>query len=623
MYQLLDMVNYPDDIRQLNNTQLGILAEEIRHFLIHSVSRTGGHLASNLGVVELTLALHSVFDTPLDRIVWDVGHQSYTHKIITGRKDMFGTLRQEGGLSGFPKTSESEYDCFNTGHSSTSISAALGMARARDLKGGTNSVIAVIGDGALTGGMAYEALNDAGQSGSDVIVILNDNEMSILKNVGAMSEYLSRIRVQPTYYKMKDLTERVLLKIPVVGKKIVNALRKTKSGIKHLLLPQTIFEEMGFTYLGPVDGHNIKKTKLLMQRAKSATGPVLLHIYTTKGKGYDHAEAKPYAYHGISKFDTHSGAVIRDKVTADYSAIFGRNLLQIAKNNPNVVAISPAMPLGSGLKLFSSVLPDRFFDTGIAEAHAVTCAAGLAVEGFVPVVAIYSSFMQRAYDQILHDVALQNLHVVFGIDRAGVVGDDGETHQGVFDIAYLSHIPNMSLLAPGSFVELKQMLKYAIEHHQGPIGIRYPRGNMRCAKDCSDFEFGKADVLMHGNDVSIIAVGTMAKNAYEAGEILKQYGIDADVINLRTIKPLDEKTVIESAERTKNVLTVEDGVISGGVSGMISSILMKNGVDAAFASLGYDDEFVQQAKVNDIYKKFGMDSESIARQVLRQIRMMS
>ena len=609
---ILESVNYPKDVKTLTYPQLGELAEEIRRFLIDSVSKTGGHLASNLGVVELTLALHIALDTPLDKIVWDVGHQAYTHKIITGRKHLFGSLRQEGGLAGFPKTEESKYDCFNTGHSSTSISAALGMARGRDLGSEDYVVAAVIGDGALTGGMAFEALNDAGQSGSNLIIILNDNEMSVLKNVGAMSEYLGHIRTQPGYYRVKDVTERGLSKLPF-GDKLVGAIRRTKSGFKRLILPQTIFEDMGFTYLGPIDGHDIRRMAKAINRAKDIGGPVLLHVKTTKGKGYNPAETKPFAYHGVSKFDTESGMAIRDKVKADYSIIFGRNLRALAKRDSRVVAISPAMPLGSGLKPFLRAIPHRFFDTGIAEAHAVTCAAGLAISGYVPVVAIYSSFLQRAYDQIVHDVALQNLHVVICVDRAGVVGDDGETHQGMFDIAFLSHIPNMAMLAPGSFAELEQMLRYAVTEHDGPISIRYPRGNMQITASAEPFVFGKAQTLMQGDDVTIIAVGNMQKYAYEAGEMLRDSGVSAHVINLGTIKPPDEAAILDSAKRTGCVITVEDGVISGGAGSMVAMLLAQNAVNTKFTALGYDDVFIQQASVASIHKRYGLDAAGIAK----------
>lgn len=610
-YPLLDTIHSPADLRILDYNQLNCLAGEIRSFLIDAVSKTGGHLASNLGVVELTIALHMVFDMPADKIVWDVGHQAYVHKILTGRKDRFSTLRQPDGLSGFPKTNESTYDSFNTGHSSTSISAALGLARARDLKKESHRVLAVIGDGALTGGLAYEALNDAGRAETDLIVVLNDNEMSITKNVGGMSEYLSKLRTQPSYYKMKSATEKALSKMPA-GDRMIKILRKMKATIKHILMQQTVFEDLGFTYLGPVDGHDIKKTAKMLERAKTLSGPVLVHVFTRKGKGYAPAENKPQAFHGIPKFDTQSGAVIRDKVKADYSAIFGRHLLNLAKHDDRIVAISPAMPLGSGLVPFARAFPDRFFDVGIAEAHAVTSAAGLALGGFIPVCAIYSSFLQRAYDQVLHDVAMQNLHVVFGIDRAGVVGADGETHQGVFDIAFLNHIPNMSLLAPSSFLELEHMLKYAVNVHRGPIAIRYPRGNAQFTETQEPFEFGKSSVIRSGVDLSIVAVGNMLTQAYDAAMLLEERGVRAEVVSLRTIKPMDEETILATAQKTGCVLTVEDGALIGGAGSAIAAMLMTHGVKANFHSFGYCDEFIPQSKPELVYRQHGMDAESIA-----------
>lgn len=617
MYRLLDQVKDPADIKQFTNREKEELAHEIRHFLVDAVSQTGGHLASNLGVVELTIALHSVFDFPDDKVIWDVGHQCYVHKILTGRRGRFATLRQEGGLSGFPKTSESVYDSFNTGHSSTSISAALGMARARDLRGDKNRVIAVIGDGALTGGLAYEALSDTGHSKNSLIVILNDNEMSVSKNVGGISEYLSKIRTQPSYFKVKSAAEKAILKLPH-GDTVISVMRKTKNSIKKLLMQQNIFEELGFTYLGPVDGHDIKKVSKMLMRAKNIAGPVLVHVCTRKGKGYEPAEIKPQNFHGIARFDTASGSVIRDKVHADYSAIFGRHLVNLARENDRVVAISPAMTLGSGLKLFARTLPERFFDVGIAEAHAVTSAAGLAISGFIPVVAVYSSFLQRAYDQIIHDVAMQNLHVVFCIDRAGVVGDDGETHQGVFDIAFLRHIPNMSLLAPSSFFELEQMLRYAVLEHRGPIAIRYPRGREQYPARQPDFVFGKSAVIVEGNDISILAVGNMLKYACEAASILKKSGIFAEVVSIRTIKPLDEQTILKTARKTMHVLTLEDGEIIGGVGEAIASLLMRQGIAAVFENRGYDD-YVQQAKVARVHEKYGLDTASIVSYVQKTV----
>lgn len=609
MEKLLDNVNFPSDIKNMGTEQLEELCSQIRTFLIDAVSKTGGHLASNLGVVELTVAIHRVFDMPRDKIVFDVGHQSYVHKILTGRKGMFATLRQEGGLSGFPKTQESEYDSFNTGHSSTSISAALGLARARDLKNENYKVIALIGDGALTGGLAYEAICDAGNAKNDLIVILNDNEMSVSKNVGGMSEYLSRIRTKQSYSKLKSTTEKTLDKIPG-GKAVMRFMKNIKDGIKHAVMQQNMFEDLGFTYLGPVNGHDIYRVSKMLEYAKSTKGPVLVHVCTKKGYGYKPAETKPQTFHGISSFDIKSGDVIRNKVTADYSAIFGRHLVHIARENENVVAISPAMTLGSGLRVFSRTLPKRFFDVGICEAHAVTSAAGLAISGFTPVVCIYSSFLQRAYDQIIHDVAMQNLHVVFGIDRAGVVGADGETHQGVFDIAFMRQVPNMAILAPSCFYELEHMLKYAVLKHNGPICLRYPRGYEQYCGERTEFVFGKSEVVRDGGDVSVIAVGNLVKNAVSAAERLKEYGIDAEVINLRTVKPLDEETVLKSVRKTGAAITLEDGVIEGGVGEAIADLLVKNGVGAIFENRGYR-EFIHQGKVSSIYHRYGLDADGI------------
>lgn len=620
MYPILDSIQSPADLRRLDFKQLDVLADEIRRFLIDAVSKTGGHLASNLGVVDLTIALHKVYNTPHDKIIWDVGHQAYVHKILTGRKDKFDTLRQEGGLSGFPKTSESVYDCFNTGHSSTSISAALGFARARDLLGQKHRVIAVIGDGALTGGLAYEALNDAGNAQNDLIVVLNDNEMSIAKNVGGMSEYLSRLRTRPSYFKMKLVTEKTLSKAPH-GDILIKIIRRLKTSLRHIFIPYTIFEELGFTYLGPVDGHDIKKTAKMLERAKTVSGPVLIHVYTRKGKGYAPAEDKPQRFHGISRFDVESGEVIcTDAKSDDYSSVFGRHLVGLAEHNPRIVAISPAMPLGSGLLEFARRFPDRFFDVGIAESHAVTLAAGLTINGFVPVVAIYSSFLQRAYDQVLHDVAMQNLHVVLCVDRAGVVGDDGETHQGVFDIAFLNHIPNMALLAPSSFAEFEQMLSYAILEHNGPIAIRYPKGCEQFTQPQDAFEFGRGAVIKEGSDVSIIALGNMLKNAYGAAGILDYHGISAEVVSLRSAKPLDEDLVLSTAKKTGRVLVVEDGALIGGVGSMIASLFQKHGIDAVFDIRGYPDKFISQAKQDKIHRRYGLDESSLAKWALKKCR---
>ena len=609
MYEILDTINSPADVKALNSDQLVQLAAEIRAFLIESVSKTGGHLASNLGVVELTLALHRVFNLPEDKLVFDVGHQSYIHKIITGRKNRFDTLRREGGLAGFPKTAESEYDCFNTGHSSTSVSAALGIARARDLAKETHHVIALIGDGALTGGLAYEALCDAGRESGNLIVILNDNQMSISDNVGGMSEYLSKIRTQPSYLHAKSKTEQILSK-NAVGKGVAAALRATKNAIKKVLLPANIFDELGFTYLGPVDGHNLEKTEMMLRRAKQTPGPVLVHVCTVKGKGYAPAENAPQYFHGVSKFDSADGEACTKQKKQDYSAVFGESLSRLAQEDKRVVAISPAMTLGSGRGAFAAQYPDRFFDVGIAEAHAVTSAAGLAISGKVPVVSVYSSFLQRAYDQIIHDVAMQNLHVVFAIDRAGVVGADGETHQGVFDLAFMRHTPNMTVLAPCNFEDMDAMLRYAVQAVDGPVALRYPRGNVQAKLPCV-FRAGVTDCVREGDAATVVAVGTLAHEAILAAEQAAQQGIQADVLVLRQVWPLETEVILKSVRKTKRLLVVEDGVRAGGIGEAIGSILAAQGVQAEFVHRGYD-AFVTQAEVSSVYRRFGMDAKGIA-----------
>lgn len=618
MYKILDKVNFPADLKALSFSERLELCCDIRSFLINSVSKTGGHLASNLGVVEITVALHSVFNTPKDKIVFDVGHQSYTHKILTGRKNQFSTLRQENGLSGFPKTTESEYDCFNTGHSSTSVSAALGLARARDLAGETHKVIALIGDGAMTGGLAYEALCDAGNSNTDLIVILNDNEMSVTKNVGGLSEHLSRLRTQPSYVKTKSTIERFTLKLPG-GRHILSGLRKVKNSFKHALMHKNIFEELGFTYLGAIDGNDLRKAEQMLERAKNTKGPVIVHMCTVKGKGYEPAEQKPQNFHGIAKFDIETGSVIRDKVRADYSAIFGKQLLHLARYNKKIAAISPAMILGSGLRSFAKIYPSRMFDVGIAEGHAVTFAAGLAIGGYTPVVCVYSSFLQRAYDQIVHDVAMQNLHVVFAIDRAGVVGSDGETHQGVFDMAFLNHIPNMSILSPACFEELSLMLDYAVNSHKGPIAVRYPRGNMQCTESAAPFTFGKADVVYEGSDISIIAIGPLLKYACEAKQLLDEINISAEIINVRTLKPLDEAAVLSSLKKTGRVITLEDGEDFGGLASAVERVIVSNSLNVKSESRGFGD-FVMQASQESIYAKHSMTADKLAKTAQKMCR---
>lgn len=617
---LLKKIDTPDDLKKLSEKQLKKLAGEIRQFLVRNISKTGGHLASNLGAVELTLALHYIFDTPDDRIVWDVGHQAYVHKLVTGRKDAFDTIRQLKGISGFPKSEESIYDTFNTGHSSTSISAALGMARARDIKGEKYNVIAVIGDGALTGGMSFEALNDAGRSPNNFIVVLNDNEMSISKNVGGLSGYLSKIRTEPIYYKVKEDIDIILKKIPAIGKSAVKALDMVKGSIKYLIMPGVIFEELGFKYLGPIDGHNIDELGYVFKRAKTLKGPVLIHVCTKKGKGYSHAEQNPHIFHGISPFEVVTGELKKIKKTG-YSKVFGNKLIKLAEKEKRLVAITAAMPDGTGLKEFSKKFKDRFYDVGIAEQHAVTLAAGLARNGMLPVVAIYSTFLQRSYDQIIHDVAMQNLHVVFAIDRAGIVGEDGETHQGVFDLSYLGHIPNMTVLAPCDYLEFRAMLEYAVFIHRGPVAIRYPRGSgSEKICECVPVNKGKAVKIKEGSDVTIAAVGSMVKSAVEIGEKLNESGASAEIINARFIKPIDRKMIANSILKTKKLVTIEDNIVTGGMGNSVLQFISDEGIEGIRTKVfGFPDKFIEHGSRDSLIKKYGLDTDSLTRKIIKML----
>ena len=616
MYHILNQVDNPEDLRKLNISEKHELANELRELVIDTVSKTGGHLASNLGVVELTIALHSVFNTPKDKIVWDVGHQTYIHKILTGRKNKISTLRSLNGLAGFPKAVESEYDSFDTGHSSTSISAALGMARARDIKGEKNSVIAVIGDGALTGGMAFEALNDAGSSNTNLIVILNDNEMSISKNVGGLSAFLTRVRTRKYYNKSNNYIKRLTLRIPFVGKKIVKLVRKIKYSIKQLFLPNMFFEDIGFKYLGPVDGHNIEKLEEILEKAKSLSGPILIHVITKKGKGYGPAEQNPDKFHATSAFDKETGKSLKEKKD-DYSKVFGEELVKLAKENEKIVAITAAMRDGTRLTNFAKEFPNRFFDVAIAEQHALTMAAGMAKEGLIPVVSIYSSFYQRAYDQIIHDICTQKLHVVMCIDRAGVVGNDGETHQGMFDLAFLNIVPNITIMAPKDFIELRQMLEFAVNYN-GPIAIRYPRGGEEKTKFLTHekIEKGKAEILREGEDVTIVAIGKMVAKAQNVADILEKKGIEAEVINARFLKPLDKETITNSIEKTKNVITIEDGTIEGGLGTVIEELIQEEKLkDVIFNKFGYPDRFIKHGKTEEIEEIYGLTEKNIVEYV--------
>ncbi len=617
--RLLDNINSPEDIKKLDLLQLERLSREIREFLISKVSVTGGHLASNLGVVELTLALHKVFKTPEDKIIWDVGHQSYVHKILTGRRELFDTLRQAKGISGFPKFKESPHDSFNTGHSSTSISAALGMARARDILKDRYSVIAVIGDGALTGGIAFEALNDAGRSPNNLIVILNDNEMSISKNVGGLSRYLSKIRTEPIYYKAKEDFDIILNKIPAIGKSAAKALNRAKGTIKYMIMPGVIFEELGFKYLGPIDGHNISELSKVLSRAKLLKGPVFIHVCTQKGRGYSFAEEKPHQFHGISPFEIETGEV---KVNngPSYSDVFGRTMLRLAEAEPRLVAITAAMPHGTGLDEFSKKYPERFFDVGIAEQHAITFAAGLAQNGLKPVVAVYSSFLQRSYDQILHDVALQNLNVVIAVDRAGIVGEDGETHQGIYDLSYLTHIPGMTVAAPCDYLEFERLLEYAVFEHKGPIAVRYPRGS-GARKLCpfQSISKGKGVKLLAGGDITIAAVGNTVEIALKAAELAQASGIGVEVLNARFVKPLDFNLIEASAARTGNLITIEDNTVRGGFGSSILEGLSSRNIKVKTKLVGFPDVPVLQGSRSSLYKEYGLTPEALVCEIKKML----
>ena len=613
MYELLSKVNGPKDLDQFTYRELEKLATEIREFLINSVSKTGGHLASNLGVVELTIALLYSFDFDKDKMVWDVGHQSYVHKILTGRRDQMETIRQMNGLSGFPKRKESKYDFFDTGHSSTSVSAAVGMARARDLKKEDYNVVAVIGDGALTGGMAYEALNDVGKNNSKLIVILNDNEMSISENVGGMSTHLSKARTATRYLNTKAGIENFLGKMPVAGKGIKKFLRSIKEGIKKMILPSMIFEELGFTYLGPINGHDISELNLVLERAKKIKEPVVIHVLTKKGKGYKLAEENPNDYHGVSAFDKEQG-VVKKQGSTSFSSVFGNKLCDLSVANDKIVAISAAMIDGTGLQVYQNKYPNRIFDVGIAEQHAVTMAAGMSVNGLTPVVAIYSTFLQRAYDQIVHDVATQNIHVVFAIDRAGIVGNDGETHQGLLDVGFLTEIPNLTVMAAADYYELEEMLDFAINKFNGPIALRYPRGSSS-SNICSEnipIELGKSVAVKEGKDITIVAYGKMVENAIKAAELLKEKGIVAEVVNLRFLKPLDFDTIVSSVDKTKRLFVLEESTLDSGVFYKISSEVERQlGASVPINRVCFPDEFIEHGNTGDIYKKYGLDSEAV------------
>lgn len=615
---MIEQINSPEDIKKLTINQKQELAEEIRKYIIEIVSKNGGHLASNLGVVELTIALHSIFNVPKDKIVWDVGHQSYVHKIITGRREELKNIRKLNGIAGFPKTKESETDCFNTGHSSTSISAALGMARARDLKGKDNNVIAVIGDGALTGGMALEALNDVGYSKCKMTVILNDNEMSISPNVGGLNNFLGKLRVKKLYTRTNNLLKKQISSIPIVGKTTVKAIQRIKRAIKQLVIHKMFFEDIGFTYLGPVDGHNIEKLESILTMSKQVKGPVLVHVLTKKGKGYEFAEKNPDKFHAISPFDILTGEP-KKKKGKDYSKVFGDKIVELAKTNDKIVAVTASMKAGTGLSKFAKEFPYRFFDVGIAEQHAITMAAGMAKEGMIPIVPIYSSFYQRAYDQVIHDVAMQNLPVIMCVDRAGVVGADGETHQGTLDMAFFRLVPNLVIMAPKDFKELDDMLEFAVKLKK-PVVIRYPRGGedteIKFEKH-KKIELGKSEILRcleerefvnlkekNGKFVTIVAIGKMVARAVKIAENLKKdFGINAEVINARFLKPFDDVTILNSLEKTKNVITIEDGTKINGLDTAVKELIVDNNLkDINLKAYAYPDEFITHGNVDELEK---------------------
>lgn len=609
---MLEKIQKPNDIKKIPADQLPALAEEIREFIIESLSKTGGHLASNLGVVELTIAMHRVFDLPKDKLIWDVGHQSYTHKILTGRKDGFETLRREGGISGFPKRSESDCDVFDTGHSSTSISAGVGYVRARELKKENYSVISIIGDGALTGGMAYEALNNAASLKSNFIIVLNDNEMSITENVGGMSSYLSGLRTASAYTDFKMDVTKALNRIPGIGPGMVDAMRKTKSSIKQIIIPGMLFEDMGLTYLGPVDGHNIPQLIKTFQEAKRFKGPILVHVLTQKGRGYEPAMRHPARFHGAGPFDVKTGLPV-GKSNPTYTDVFSTVMRKMGDRRKDVAAVTAAMMTGVGLKRFSNMFPDRCFDVGIAEEHAVTFAAALSLGGITPVVAIYSSFLQRAYDQIMHDVCMQNLHVVFAIDRAGLVGYDGETHHGIFDLSYLGSMPNMTILAPKNLWELSDMIKFAVDY-DGPIAVRYPRGEAYTG--LKEFRapicLGKSEVIHEGSRVALLAVGSMVKMAEEVQKQLKErMDMDAALVNARFVKPIDEELLRSFADTYELVVTLEENVKDGGFGERVLAFAEEEDLPFGVEIIALPDRFIPHGSVSYQMKQVGFTPEDI------------
>ncbi len=616
---LLDQIRGVNDIKKIDPSDYRELAQEIRDFLIEKISRTGGHLGSNLGAVELTMALHLSLNLPEDKLIWDVGHQSYTHKLLTGRRDGFDNLRKFGGMSGFPKRKESECDCFDTGHSSTSISAGLGLVKARDIQGNSNTIVSVIGDGSLTGGMAYEALNNAAKLDTNFIIVLNDNNMSISENVGGVSKYLNNIRTANAYLDIRDGVYNTLKDIPR-AEKVVEGIRKAKNSFKQLVVPGMFFEDMGITYLGPVDGHNISALTRVLQEARRIRKAVIVHVITQKGKGYVPAERHPARFHGAEPFDIETGLPSNPRTTANYTDIFSTVMTKLGTRDEKVVAITAAMPDGTGLKRFRNMYPNRFFDVGIAEEHAVTFAAGLAVGGLKPVVAIYSSFLQRAYDQILHDVCLQNLPVVFAVDRAGLVGSDGETHQGIFDLSYLSSIPGMHIMAPKNKWELSDMMKFAMGFGR-PIAIRYPRGEAYAGlkEYRAPIELGKSELLYAEGEICILAVGSMVKTAVEVKQMLNDKGHKCSVINARFVKPIDLEAISWAAENHRLVVTAEENVASGGFGEKVREVMDRLKTGAKLLTISIPDEYVEHGNVDLLKKELGIDRNGIMEQIIREI----
>ena len=616
---LLEKIEQSSDVKKLKEEDYPVLAEEIRQFLLEKISHTGGHLASNLGVVELTMALHLAFDLPTDKIIWDVGHQSYTHKLLSGRKDGFDELRQFGGMSGFPKRKESPYDAFDTGHSSTSISAGLGIAQAREIMGDSYSVVSIIGDGALTGGMAYEALNNAAQMKKNFIIVLNDNEMSISKNVGGMSKYLSNVRTKESYAELKINVVKGLSSIPFIGKGLSNGLYTVKNLIKQLFVPGMLFEDMGITYLGPVDGHNVKEMIRVFKEAKRVRHAVLVHVLTKKGKGYEPAEKNPARFHGVEPFDIATGKPLKEKKYPSYTDIFSEKICSLAQKNKKLVAITAAMPDGTGLSKFAAKYPERFFDVGIAEAHAVTSAAGMAAAGLKPVVAVYSSFLQRGYDQVLHDVCIQNLPVLFAIDRAGLVGSDGETHQGIFDISFLSLVPGMSIMAPKNLWELQDMLEFGMEFN-GPLAVRYPRGQAYRGLEgfSAPIEYGRAEMLYEEKDIALFALGSMVSTGEHVREKLKEKGYSCTLVNARFVKPLDTDMIDRLCRSHRLIVTMEENVLRGGMGMCATRYIHEHYPEIRVIQVALPDAYVEHGNVSVLREMLGIDSDSVIRRIFSE-----